>query len=160
MSAFAAIRNLPWTPPTKAVPAPVALLAAAKEAGVDLPAEFVVRMPTVADAAFVNEAESRAQNMAAMLETFAANGLQDKADALKAAAGLDGSPPKSFGRQVEYVLTCLVEPALDREDALWVSRMFPVFFSEMFLAVMNLSGEGATLGKPPSSTETPPSSPP
>ena len=36
MSAFAAIRNLPWTPPTKAVPAPVALLAAAKEAGVDL----------------------------------------------------------------------------------------------------------------------------
>ncbi|MBK7542926.1 MAG: hypothetical protein IPI57_14360 [Candidatus Competibacteraceae bacterium] len=61
MSAFAAIRNLPWTPPTKAVPAPVALLAAAKEAGVDLPAEFVVRMPTAADAAFVNEAESRAQ---------------------------------------------------------------------------------------------------
>lgn len=91
MSAFAAIRNLPWTPPTKAVPAPVALLAAAKEAGVDLPAEFVVRMPTAADAAFVNEAESRAQNMAAMLETFAANGLQDKADALKAAI-LHGDP--------------------------------------------------------------------
>jgi hypothetical protein len=151
MSALARIRNLQWELPTRAVPIPAAL----REAEPDLPESFTVRMATAADTAFVAEADDRAKNMAAMIEALAANCLQDKADAIKAAAGLDGQPPKAFSRQVEFILRCVSAPELDREDVLWISRTFPALFLALFAAIIELSGEGGAVGKPPGSTETP-----
>jgi hypothetical protein len=155
MSVLAAVRGLAWERPTKQVPVPEAL----KTAAPSLPDGFTVMMASADDIAFVGEVDNRAKNLAAMIDTLAANDVADKAAALKAAVGLDGQPCGTFNRQVEFILRCVSDPVLDREDVLWVNRYFPGFFTALFAAVIELSGEGARLGKLPSSGETPSSEP-
>lgn len=145
----------PWVLPTARVETPAALLAAQP----DLPAAFVARMATAEDIAFVGEANDRLKTLQAMLETLQAGGAGDKAEALKAAAGLDGRVTETYARQIEFVLRCVSEPELDRELVLWIGRHFPLFFSALFQAVMRLTGEGAQPGELPGSGATPPSEP-
>jgi len=134
---------LPWGNPTAQVPIPSVL----RTANAELPESFTVRMATAEDLAFVAEANDRRANLQALVETLATSETSEKAEVLRAAAGLDGQPTATFIRQVEFVLRCTADPKLDRELVLWLSRTFPLFFSALFQKIMELTGEGAQLGK-------------
>ncbi len=144
----ALIRQL-WAQPTAAVDTPAALV----EQGA--PAQFRVRMATAEDIVVANEAFKRQETMQAMVEALMQAGSKDKAEALRAALGLDGEPPENYVRQIEFLIRCTEEPKVDREFALWLGRHFSLFFKALFEKIMELTGQGASLGKAPPSTGEP-----
>lgn len=144
-----ALIRQPWFAPTAAVDTPAALV----EQGA--PAQFRVRMATAEDIVVANEAFKSHETMQAMIEALMEAGSKDKAEALRAALGLDGEPPENYVRQIEFLIRCTVEPKVDREFALWLGRYFSLFFKALFLKIMELTGQGASLGKAPPSTGEP-----
>ena len=144
-----ALMRLPWAAPTATVDAPAELAAGGA------PARWTVRMATAEDIAVANDAVNRLANLRAMVEALVQAGSKDKAEALAAALGLDGQPPETYVRQLDFVIRCTVEPTVDREFALWLGRHFSLFFKALFEKIMELTGQGATLGKAPNSTATP-----
>ena len=90
-----------------------------------------------------------------MLEALQAGGVGEKAEALKAAAGLDGTPNETYSRQIAMIMRCTVDPLLNREEVLWLGRHFPLVFRWLVRQITNLADGGANLGKPPDSGPIP-----
>ena len=147
MSVLHEVMQRGWTAPTAPVETPQSLRAAHP----DMPAAFTVRMATALDIARVDAAKDKLGLIKAMVDSIASADAGGATDALRAALGTDGSTPESYGRQVEFLLLCVVEPALDRESVLWLGRHFPMFFSALFGAIMRLTGDQAQLGESPGS---------
>lgn len=147
MSILHEVMQRGWSVPTAPVETPAALRAAHP----DMPAAFTVRMATALDIARVDAAKDKLGLIKAMADAIASSDAGGSADALRAALGTDGSTPEAYGRQVEFLLLCVVEPALDRDSALWLGRHFPMFFSALFGAIMRLTGDQAQLGESPGS---------
>lgn len=141
----------------------------AREASVDVPelaAWFAKGAPTVWMVRGLNAAEmDRARqagergldNMRAMVTALAGQG--DKAAAIRQTMGLsDEDVPGDVSRRIEMLAAGSVAPALgsdNRDVAVKLAETFPTTFYQLTNAIINLTGQGAELGKPKRSGKTP-----
>lgn len=124
----------------------------------DKPAEWVVRGLSAAELARANQAGERGlDNARAMVAALAGDG--DKAAAIRAAMGLSNEDvPGDVSRRIEMLAAGAVSPLLgpdNRDVAVKLAETFPTVFYQLTNAIINLTGQGAELGKPKRSGKTP-----
>jgi len=125
----------------------------------DKPAQWVVRGLTAAELGRVNQAaEAGLENVRAMIEALAGAGT-NKAGAIRQAMGLSTDDvPADVSRRIEMLAIGSVSPALgeaQRDVAVKLSEAFPTKFYALTNHIINLTGQGAELGKPKRSGQTP-----
>ena len=137
-----------------------------REAAVKVPelAEFfgesdpvwTVRALSAAELARANEsAERGADNIKAMVEAMAGKGA--KVDAIRAAMGLsDTDVPADITRRIDMLAAGSISPELgpdNRDVAVRLAETFPTTFYALTNQIINLTGQGAELGKRKRSTK-------
>lgn len=121
-------------------------------------AVWVVRGLTAAELARANQAgELGLDNVKAMIAALAGDGT-DKAAAMRKTMGLsDEDVPADISRRIEMLAAGSVSPALgagQRDVAVKLAETFPTVFYQLTHAIVNLTGQGAELGKPKRSGPT------
>lgn len=116
--------------------------------------EWTVRGLTAAELGRARLAAERGtENMRALIEAFAGDG--DKAEALRRAAGVsEAEVPEDVSRRLEMLVAGSVEPQLGieyRDVAVKLAESFPTVFYNLTNAIVNLTGQGAEVGKRPRS---------
>lgn len=141
---------------------------APREAEIDVPelADFFgkgekpiwrVRGLTGAELGRCNEmAEKGADNVRALVRALAGDG--DKAASIRQTVGLDDeSVPPDVSRRIEMLAIASVSPAIGRDHrdtAVKLSEAYPTVFYSLTNRILNLTGQGAELGKPKRSGKT------
>lgn len=126
------------------------------------PPRFKVRGLTGEELGRVNDAQSRAKNISALVEVISsASGVKETASAIREGLGLspDGVP-EDIARRIEMVAVGCVEPEMDLQTAAKIFRVAPIDGYSLSNAITLLSGQGMTLGELKSSGETTKSEPP
>lgn len=126
--------------------------------GKDTPAKWTVRGLTVAELARANQAaDSGLENLRAAVQAIAGDG--DKATAIRQTLGLSNEDvPGDVSRRIEMLTAGSVLPLLgadNRDVAVKLGETFPTVFYQLTNAIINLTGQGAELGKPQRSGMTP-----
>ncbi len=115
---------------------------------------WVVRGLVGAEIARANDAASRTRLFAATVDALASAAHSDQADALKRLMGADGEPPEDLAKRFDHLLFGSVEPAIAREDAVWLFATYPVVAYQITNKILELTGLGPDLGKARNSTES------
>lgn len=113
---------------------------------------FKVRGLTGSELAAANEAKERNRNLVALAEALVSGGESEKAEAIKGMLGLGGNVPDDIARRISMIVSASVEPVIDHETAVKLSESFPVEFYALTNKILELTGEGAELGKRKRST--------
>ena len=122
---------------------------------------WIVRGLTGAELGRANEASDNNQaNVKALVSALA--GAGDKAEEIRKTMGIsDDEVPQDVARRIEMLVAGSVEPEIGEEKRDVVVRLaesFPVVFYDLTNKVINLTGQGAELGKRKGSGPTPKSS--
>lgn len=123
----------------------------------DEPRVWVVRGLNSAEMGRVNEAaEGNLENVRAMVEAMAGEG--DKAEAIRKALGISSQDvPRDVSRRIEMLTQGSVSPLLgteNRDVAVKLAENFTTVFYDLTNRILNLTGQGAELGKPKRSGQT------
>lgn len=124
----------------------------------EAPAVWVVRGLTAAELGRANAAaDTGMDNVRALVAAMAGEG--DKAAAVRKALGLsDEDVPKDVSRRIEMLTAGSVAPALgseNRDVAVRLAETFPTTFYNLTNHILQLTGQGAEVGKPKRSGQTP-----
>lgn len=120
--------------------------------------KWTVRGLTAAELGRANESADKGQdNLRAMVDAMAGNG--DKAEALRKAMGVsDKDIPQDVSRRISMLAAGSVEPKLGsehREVAVKLAETFPTVFYNLTNKILELTGQGAEVGKRKASGKTP-----
>ena len=123
----------------------------------DKPA-WTVRGLTASEMSRANAAaETGLDNVRAMVAALAGDG--DKAAAIRQAMGLGTEDvPGDVSRRIEMLAAGSVAPVLGadgRDVVVKLAETFPTTFYQLTNAIINMTGQGAELGKPSRSGKTP-----
>lgn len=114
----------------------------------DEKAEWVVRGMTATELARTKEAHSNSDLLKQVAEKLATG---DKASALKDVLGVGSDEvPEDISERIERLAIASVSPALGdekRDIAVKLAESFPVTFYKLTNEILNLTGQGADLGK-------------
>lgn len=118
--------------------------------GKDEKPEWTVKGLTAAELGRANESADKGQeNLKALVEAMAGSG--DKAQAMRKAAGLsEEDVPSDVSRRIELLVAGSVSPKLgseNRDVAVKLAETFPTVFYNLTNKVLNLTGQGAEVGK-------------
>jgi len=143
-----------FTPRTEAVPVPglAAFFAKGDKA------EWVVRSLTAAQLQAAIEAKQRQAAVATVVEAIANSG--EKAQELRKALGLAGDVPGEVVKRLEMLVAGSVSPAIDMPIAVKLANAFPVEFLALTNTIVELTGKGFDLVKPPAASRKSPASTP
>jgi len=118
--------------------------------------EWTVRGLTAAELARANDAAEAGQSINDLVEALAKG---EKADAIRKLAGVPGKDvPKDVSRRIQMLVSGSVSPLLDEETrdvAVKLAETFPTVFFNLTNKIVNLTGEGAEMGKRKPSGKTP-----
>lgn len=119
--------------------------------------EWTVRGLTAAELGRANEYAAKGQsNLKALIEAMAGTG--DKAEALRKSMGLsEDEVPEDVSRRIELLTAGSVSPKIGQENrdvAVRLAESFPTVFYNLTNNVLNLTGQGAEVGKPKPSGKT------
>jgi hypothetical protein len=122
--------------------------------------EWLVRGLNANELCRSNEAKSR-HGLERSLAAALANSVHgEKVAAIQEALGRSGSTEADFARRIEILAAGSVEPECSVEMAVKLGETFPVPFFALTNAILELTGQGSEVEKkPPTSGETPESSP-
>lgn len=123
------------------------------------PAVWTVRGLTAAELGRAKQAsEEGLDTIKALVQAMAGDG--DKAAQIRKAFGLgDDDVPQNISYRIELLAAGSVSPALgaqNRDVVVKLAEAFPITFYDLSNKVLNLTGEGAVLGKPKRSGKTTP----
>lgn len=112
--------------------------------------KWTIRGLTAAELGRANLAADRGQeNLKALVEAMAGNG--DKAEALRKSMGLSESEvPADVSRRIELLTAGSVSPKLGQENrdvSVKLAETFPTIFYNLTNQILNLTGQGAEVGK-------------
>lgn len=116
---------------------------------------WVVRGLVGSEIALANDAASRTRLFAATVDALASAAHSDQTDALKRLMGADGEPPEDLAKRFDHLVFGSVEPAIAREDAVWLFATYPVVAYQLTNKILELTGLGPELGKLQRSTDAP-----
>lgn len=123
------------------------------------PAVWTVRGLTAAELGRAKQAsEEGLDTIKALVQAMAGDG--DKAAQIRKAFGLgDDDVPQNISYRIEVLAAGSVSPALgaqNRDVVVKLAEAFPTTFYDLSNKVLNLTGQGAVLGKPKRSGKTTP----
>jgi hypothetical protein len=139
-----------FEPRTAAVPVP----ALKQFFGDDEPA-WTVRGMTASEMARSMEAASRHKTLDAVVQALSSN--KAKIEELREALGMSDEVPGEIAKRLEQLATCSVAPVADLQLAVKLSTAYPVEFYQLTNKIVELTGLGMDVKKPPTSGETAPS---
>lgn len=93
-----------------------------------------------------NDAKSRAELNAAIIEAMASAAKSDKAEAFKAMMGVT-DVPLDMARKFDYLAYGCVSPELSREDAVKLAYQLPLIADRLAVKIVELTHLGPDLGK-------------
>lgn len=95
----------------------------------------------------VNEAVEINNNLTAMLGALASENIKEKIDGLKESLGLTDKTPNDLVRRIALLKFGSVEPKVDQPMAVRMADAYPVTFYALTNKILELTGQGKTLGK-------------
>lgn len=154
-----ALRGLDLHPREARVPVPE-IGAVAAQLGLEPGPEgwvWTVRGLTGEEVARVNELNSRPEVIQAAAEALAgrSGGKADTAEALRDLLGLGEATPLDLAQRFDRLVFGSVDVALERADAVWLFHHWPALGYRLTNKILELTGGGAELAKPPRSTPIP-----
>jgi len=106
-----------------------------------------VRMLTGEDLDRAAGASDRGAVMIALAEKMAGD-ADGQANALLEAMGIAGKDvPEETKRAYDFLVAGSVDPAIDRQQAIWLYKYFPIVAKMLTRKIMELTGLGADMGK-------------
>lgn len=119
--------------------------------------KWTVRGLTAAELGRANEAaESRQESLKSLVEALAGDG--DKATEIRKTMGLsDEEVPGDISKRIEMLVAGSVDPEIGQENrdvAVRLAESYPTVFYQLTNTIMNLTGQGAELGKRKGSGKT------
>jgi hypothetical protein len=118
--------------------------------GKDEDAVWVVRALTAAELGRAKMSANRSDNMKSLVEAAAGKG--DKAEALRKVLGIaDGEVPPDVSYRIDVLAEGSVSPKLGQEKrdvVVRLAEMYPVTFYTLTTRILELTGDGAEVGKP------------
>jgi hypothetical protein len=113
--------------------------------------KWTVRGLTAAELGRANESAERGpENIKALIAAMAGDG--NKAEAIRKSMGLsDQEVPHDVSRRIEILSAGSVSPSLginNRDVAVKLAETFPTTFYNLTNQIINLTGQGADMGKP------------
>ena len=124
-------------------------------------AEWTVRGLSGQELGWVNEGQSRTEELRALVLALSGSGAEEKAAAVREFLGLDSDKvPPSVRRQVDILCLGSVNPAIgdeNRQLVLVLATHYPGTFLKLVNKIEELTGLGSEPGKPKGSGKTPPS---
>jgi hypothetical protein len=115
---------------------------------------WTVRGLTGKEVGISAEAVSKNKNLTAVVDALASTVQAEKVQGLKDALGI-GKVPDDIAKRIAHLEAGSVSPKCDTELALKICEHFPIIFYELTNVILKLTGQGAELGKPVASTQTP-----
>lgn len=115
---------------------------------------WTVRGLTGEELARANDASARAKLYAATVEALASAAHSEQAEALKTLMGVN-EVPEDLAKRFDHLTFGSVEPAISREDAVRLFASHPIVAYQLTNKILELTGQGADLGKALHSTESP-----
>lgn len=115
---------------------------------------WTVRGLTGEELARANDATARVKLYAATVEALASAARSEQAEALKNLMGVN-EVPEDLAKRFDHLTFGSVEPAIAREDAVRLFASHPVVAYQLTNKILELTGQGADLGKALHSTESP-----
>jgi len=122
------------------------------------PAEWVVRNLTGAELAAVRDSIQRSKDIEGMIEGLAGSNAKEKIEAIKEALGVTGDSDDHI-RRLTMLELGTVSPKIQRKHAVRLSEIAPVLFTSLTTEIMNLTGQGKSLGESIASGESQESKP-
>jgi hypothetical protein len=111
--------------------------------------EWVVRSLTAAELGRAKESASRSDNVQALVEAAAGKG--DKAEAIRKVLGVSGNEvPADVSYRIGMLVSGSVSPVIGEDNRDVVVRLaenFPTVFYALTTKILNLTGQGAEVGK-------------
>lgn len=108
---------------------------------------WTVRGQTASEIARVQDETSRQKNLDAIVQALSSN--QDKIAELREAIGVDTvDVPVEIARRLTQLVTCSVEPVIDRPLAVKLAETFPIEFYQITNKIVELTGLGMDVKKP------------
>lgn len=120
----------------------------------EAPPLWTVRGLTGEELARANDASARAKLYAATVEALASAAHSEQADALKTLMGVN-EVPEDLAKRFDHLTFGSVDPAISREDAGRLFASHPIVAYQLTNKILELTGQGADLGKALHSTDTP-----
>lgn len=106
-----------------------------------------VRMLTGEELDRSAETGEKGEAIAALAEKLAGS-ADAKADGVLSALGLSGNDtPNETRRAYDFLAAGSVEPAISRQDAIWLYKYFPIVAKTLARKIIELTGLGADMGK-------------
>lgn len=106
---------------------------------------FVVRGLTANELARADEAARKGKMISDLVEKLLeSQGGKEKAAALLDAAGLSNAidPPQIIKQRIEHVRMAVVSPALELQHVIKLADAFPIEFTRLANAVLEMTGQG------------------
>lgn len=120
------------------------------------PAVWVVRGLAGEEIERSNEASQRHALVANAVEALAAAASrEDQVEGLKTLLGYGSETPAGLAKRFDHLVFGSVSPRIDREIAVRLFKSFPIVAYQLTNKILELTGLGPDLGKPPHSTSTP-----
>lgn len=115
---------------------------------------WTVRGLTGEELARANDATARVKLYAASVEALMSAANSEQAEALKIIMGVN-EVTENFAKQLDYLTFGSVEPSISRGDAVRLSASHPMITHQLTKKILELTEQGADLGKALHSTDTP-----
>lgn len=154
-----ALRSLALRQREARVPVPE-ITALAAHLGLEVGPEglvWTVRGLTGEEVARVNDLNSRPEVIAAAAEVLAgrAGSQSQTADAMRGLLGLSADTPLDLAQRFDRLVFGSVDVAVERSDCVWLFHHFPALGYRLTNKILELTGAGSDVAKPPHSTPTP-----
>lgn len=120
--------------------------------GEDEKPAWVVRGLTGSEIARAQERSGQENIVKNVVEAIAASKDKDKMEALKKMIGIGDDVPDEVIRRQYHLAAASVSPEIDQQAAVRIFEFFPIVGYQLTNKILELTGEGAELGKREGST--------
>lgn len=116
--------------------------------GEDEEPEWRVRGLSHQELSHAEEAATRRQDVAAVVDALSGNS-QKKAEAILELLGMDEAVPKDTAKRMEMLRMASIEPEVDLDVAIKMSKVKPIEFTLITNKILELTGKGYAAVKKP-----------
>ena len=106
-----------------------------------------VRGLTADELSVCNTSSDKAKNISAIVDALAGASESEKAEAIKAALGIDEAMQPDTVKRMEMLRIASVEPTCDMQTAVKLANVFPIEFFAITNKIMELTGLGQKAGE-------------
>lgn len=113
---------------------------------------WIVRALSGSEIARAQESGDRSKMIGTIVDAMSAGTAKDKQEAVKKIFGVGDDVPDEIAKRIQHLMYGSVSPVIDRTASVRIFEFYPINGFQLTNRILELTGEGAELGKRGGST--------